>query len=113
MKNNSLGKTAILTLFLVGFGWAVYATAVPQQQARDQQNAAGFSYAELTIQGEDNVVWDLGGNVAPRSRTLAAVYYEQGGNQRVTIVNLLNELGNDGWELIQVGENVWTFKRKN
>ncbi len=114
MKSKSfVGKSFVITLLLVGFGWAVYSIASPiQQRANVQEQAGGFSYAQLTIQG-DQVTWDIGGNDLPRQRNLNAVYRELNGEGRATTINLLNAIGANGWELVQVGDNVWTFKSRN
>lgn len=65
------------------------------------------------MQGEDQVTWDVGGNDLPRVRQLIAIYRDLGGRQRATAVNLLNVIGQQGWELVQSDGAVWTFKRRN
>jgi len=114
MKTKSFsGKTFAITLLLVGFGWAVYAIAAPVPQANQKAQASGFSYAQLTLLGENQVTWDAGGNEVPRNRSISAVYRDLGGSSRVTEINLMNSIGQNGWELVQVDGNVWTFKRSN
>lgn len=115
MKNKSLsGKSFILALMLVGFGVVVYAVAVPTPQDVGAQNgqAQGISYAVLTVDGA-NVVWDEGGAVLPRNRQLSTVYRELGGKNRATLVNLLNEIGEKDWDLTQIVDNKFFFKRYN
>lgn len=115
MKNKSLsGKSFILALMLVGFGVAVYALAVPPLQDSGTQNAQaqGIGYAVLTYDGT-NVRWDEGGAVTPRTRPLSTVYREMGGKQRASLVNLLNQIGEKDWDLIQIIDNNYYFKRYN
>ena len=116
MKSKSiLGKSFVATMLMVVLGWAVYSIAAPapQQSRRGQEQLSGFSYAQLTFTGEEQVTWDFGGNVPPRTRTLGVTYRELGGNLRATEINLLNLIGQDGWELVQADNNVRIFKKSN
>ena len=116
MNNKSLSrKTSVLAVLLICGGLAAYwfaAPAVSQQTQQIQQRRSGtIAYAQLTIQGETQVTWDEGGNSIPRVDTLESTYRRLGGTQRSSVVNLLNAIGNSGWELVEVTSNVWTFKR--
>ena len=114
MKNKSLaGKITVFAILLVGCTSAVFysfASPAMSQQATTVQRRSQISYAQLIIQGDD-VTWDEGGAAIARVGTLDNTYRRLGGNQRTSLVNLLNEIGNDGWELVEVANNVWTFKR--
>jgi hypothetical protein len=107
-------KSLLMTALLVGFAMAVYsfaASTAPRQTDSEQANR--FSYAQLTIQENDQVTWDAGGNDLPRVRQLNALYRDLGGNQRATVMNLLNAIGQQGWELVQTDQATWTFKQRN
>jgi hypothetical protein len=73
--------------------------------------AANWSYARLVING-DTVLWHAGeNNLDPEPLTLEAQYRRLGGNFRPNLTNLLNLIGQDGWELVATNETIWTFKR--
>ncbi len=111
-----LRRVFVLAVVLSAAGLSVYSLATPalsQQSIRIPQQQVGvFAYAQLTIQGNEQVTWDEGGNDVPRVDTLDATYRRLGGNQRTSVVNLLNVVGGRGWELVQVSNNTWTFKRR-
>lgn len=109
-------KSTLLILFLVGCGCAltVYSYAVPvAPQQRPRVVATTHQFALLTVQSDQQVTWDDGGNDLPRTRTLNALYGELGGTQRPTLVNLLNVIGADRWSLVQTDQTNWTFQRRN
>ena len=107
-----MGKSSILAAILIGCVLAIYSLATPalSQQGNRVQQLDSISYAQLTIKGNE-VTWDPGGNEISRTDTLNVTYRRLGGNQRATLVNLLNVIGSDGWDLVQIENNVWTFKR--
>lgn len=116
-SNSSARRISVIMAFFVGLILAVYTVpkfAHSQQGALAQQQVGqrlGIqSYAQLTIKG-DSVTWDPGGNEIPRIETLPVTYRRLGGNQRPTLVNLLNVIGSDGWELVLANDNIWTFKK--
>ena len=114
MKNNSLSRNySVLAVLVIGCAVAAYSFATPvlSQQAVGNQRNGSIAYAQLTIRGDDQVSWDPGGNDIPRVETLDVTYRRLGGTQRTTLVNLLNVVGRNGWELVEVTNNVWTFKR--
>lgn len=107
-------KSILMTAVLVGLVMAVYSFASPVSSGSIlQEPDSGFSYAVLTIQGEDRVTWDEGGSDLPRTRPLDAIYRELGGKQRATVVNLLNAIGEQEWQLVEINESSWTFIRRN
>ena len=71
-----------------------------------------WDYARLITDGE-SVSWHAGEmNVEPQIFTLETQYRRLGGRSRPNLVNLLNQIGSDGWELIVTDEVYWTFKRQ-
>lgn len=109
-------KTFVLAIFVMGCGLAAYSFATPalsQPAVGSQQRTSSFVYAQLTVQGDNQVTFDDGGGNVPRVGTLDATYRRLGGSQRTSLVNLLNVIGRSGWELVVADGNVWTFKRRN
>jgi hypothetical protein len=116
MNNKShLRKIFVLAVLVIGGGFAAYSYAAPtlsQQSLQTQQRRSGtIAYAQLTIQGQDKVTWDEGGTSIPRVDTLAGTTNRLGGSPRASVVNLLNAIGNNGWELVEITSNVYTFQR--
>ena len=110
-KSNSK-KFAVLIALVIGGGLAAYWLAAPVlSQQVQQKRSSALAYAQLTIQGENQAIWDEGGNAIPRVDTLDGTYRRLGGTSRTSVVNVLNAIGNNGWELVEVTSNVWTFKR--
>ena len=105
----------LMTLCLAVVAFAGFSsTAVTQQAQQAVQNPSqgDFEYAQLIVVGNDQLTFDDGGNDRPRTRSLKALYAELGGRNRATLVNLLNEIGDDGWELVgSPVDGIWTFKR--
>ncbi len=78
---------------------------------RNVQSPSGWEYARLIVD-LDGVTWDPGGVNTPRVRTMAAAINDQGaGGLKATLANLLNAIGANGWELVQVEGDAWIFKR--
>ena len=106
-----LRKIFVLALIAIGGGLTAYSFAAPQQGLQIQQRRSAIAYAQLTLQADNQVIWDEGGNGIPRVDTIDGTYRRLGGSQRISLVNLLNAIGSNGWELVEVNNNVWTFKR--
>ncbi|MEL7496304.1 MAG: hypothetical protein AAFN77_01750 [Planctomycetota bacterium] len=101
----------VIAVCIAGVGLVpIYATANPPQQAA---NVAGIEYAELRI-NDDSYTFDVSSSPnLPRSFSLVGLYRNLGGNLRPTKVNLLGEIGADGWQLIDVSNDrsIYTFAR--
>jgi hypothetical protein len=108
------GVLLAVGLALVVAPFANNANATPQQGRT--VSATGFSYAQLTVSDDGQSTWDEGGNQIPQTRTLRALQRQLGNNQRTGLVNLLNAIGAQGWELvsndIDGSQAVWNFKRR-
>ena len=107
------GLLSFAGLALVVAAIANNANATPQRSGT--VSTTGFSYAQLTVSAEGQLTWDDGGNQIPQTRTLRALQRQLGNNQRTGMVNLLNAIGAQGWELVSNddGQTVWNFKRRN
>lgn len=109
-------KTAAYLATLIGMvlcGCFLLAPAAANQGSQQEEfnQAIVFEYATLSTAQNGNFVFDVGGEVLPRTLSLNALFVELGGKGRPTFANLLNEIGADGWELIQVTDAGWLFKR--
>lgn len=80
--------------------------------AQQRQQTSSFVYARLIQLGDQQFTWDAGGNNVPRTGSLRLIQRELGGNSRDTLVNLLNAIGSNGWELVQIEEGNYLFKRQ-
>ena len=116
MKHKSfVGKTLVLAILLFCGVAAFYLNSTPahsSESATNQRSQIGIAYAQLVVLNDDQVTWDPGGNNLARTETLDSTYRRLGGSQRTSFVNLLNVIGNNGWELVTVSSNVWTFKQR-
>lgn len=111
MKNKSL--LGLLLLIGAVIACTAYAASPPQANQTVQQNRSNkWEYAELNLEAENQVTWaPSGSNVIPQVRTFRDLYGRMGGGQRATFVNLLGQIGADGWELVTTDQATWTFKR--
>lgn len=74
--------------------------------------ATAWEYGRLTIDGE-SVSWQGGeSNAVLQTFSLETQYRRLGGGSTPTLTNLLNLLGNDGWELVIYDGIDWIFKRQ-
>lgn len=97
---------------LVLLSVCAFAVDAPRDHLGESVSSYGqCSYGQLTFESKDQVRWDEGGNDLPRTESLSTIYRRLGGSQRPTLVNLLNLLGANGWELVQREDDTWTFKR--
>ena len=91
-----------------------------QQQTRQLNgatataNAVSVEYARLVIEDdEDNVTWLVGGNDRVRTESLSRTFRRLGGNaSRIDLANLLDQIGSQGWTLVQRVGNEWIFMRR-
>lgn len=108
-------KSHLALLLLIGALIAATSFAAGPAQVNGtypQASSSTWEYAQLTLVGQDQVIWSPSGtNIIPQTRTLRDQYGRLGGNQRATFVNLLGQIGADRWELVTVVESTWTFKR--
>lgn len=111
-NRSSFGAALIMCLGLsiYAFSSPSVATPIPQQQQQ-----SGFAYATLSINGA-TYVFDQGGLQAPREYTLTTLLRSLDSRQRPSLVNLLNSIGEQGWELVireqTNSRQMWIFKRK-
>ena len=116
----------IVFTLLLGAVIVMANSTVGQDRGTQQDEGPTFEYAQLVIQGDAildaqnaRVVWNEGDrNLTPNFISLSALnrlLSRQG--QRPTLANLLNSIGNNGWELITVDRSerditAWTFIRE-
>jgi len=88
----------------------VQGTQVASQ--KKAQNVQAVEYATLSADLEsDQVTWLIGGNDRVRTETVKATYRRLGGNGRGSFADLLNQVGANGWNLVQKDGNNWIFSR--
>jgi len=127
-------RSSLAAVIIIGIGILGYTYSIPAQarveiastqqgstfvstQARSQtasaQQITRFAYARLSI-NDQQYTWDVGGLQVPQTRTLLATIRSLGSQQRPTFVNLLNAIGNQGWELVPNSEGAgeFLFKRR-
>ena len=103
---------------LVLFALVVTAVAAPQISTRTSQlninsQQSTWEYARLVTDGEQ-ATWHAGEtNAIPQTFPLNTIYKQLGGRSRANLTNLLNQIGEEGWELVATDESNWTFKRQN
>ena len=97
---------------------ALFATQMMQQdrvEAQQSNNQAqsdqSIEYARLEVNDTDQVTWRLGGVINPRTETVTTTYRRLGGQGRGTFADLLDQIGSEGWNLVQKDGNLWIFSR--
>ena len=94
--------------------------------SQSQQADTTFEYAQLVVNGDPilepntaQVIWNDGDrNLTPNFVSISALNRILSRRAlRPTMANLLNTIGADGWELIEITPsnreiNIWTFKRE-
>ncbi len=109
-----------IAVLIVAAGFAIQ--MLQQDQAEAQQAATGnrataqttqaVEFARLEFEDEDSVTWLIGGNDRVRTESVRATYRRLGGAGQGSFSDLLNQIGSDGWNLIQKDGNVWIFSRR-
>ena len=82
------------------------------QKSSTSQNAQAIEYAMLEVGENDTVTWLIGGNDRVRTESVKATYRRLGGKGRGSFSDLLNQIGSDGWNLVQKDGNTWIFSRR-
>ena len=111
-------RSSFAAVLIICFGLSIYVFTSPSvatpnlAPAAQQQQESGFAYATLTINGATHV-FDQGGQPLPREFTLTTLIRSLDSRERPSLVNLLNAIGNQGWELVLQDRNGsrWVFKR--
>ena len=106
---NLLALVVVLVLGVVALRWEDSVTAQQQRVVQSTQ----VEYAQLMILDEKYTFVVSGTNDVARTFDLAGLYRNLGGRFRPTLVNLLGEIGEDGWRLAEISEDqsVYTFQR--
>lgn len=104
MNRSTLFLSALIIAGLLVVGTMTVNSQANAAPLQDQQ-AAGIQYAQLNVDGQ-SYIWEPSGlNVQPRSFSLIGLYRSFGGQNRASFVNLLGEIGNDGWQLVDVSQD--------
>ena len=87
-------------------------TAVPAGKASQTSVAASWEYSRLQVSGK-SVTWMIGDiNFVVRTQTVSQLNLQLGGKQpNPSFSSLLNTIGDNGWELVQISGSTWIFKR--
>ena len=81
---------------------------IPVPQSSQQAIEYAMLQADLE---EDTVTWLIGGNDRVRTESVLATYRRLGGTGRGSFPDLLNQIGADGWRLVQKDAQTWIFSR--
>ena len=113
MSNAPYRFLVLAGLLVGGLVVASSSSGVTPQQPIRQQRTAAVEYAELTIQDGGYTFTVSGTNVRPRTYNLDGLYRFLGGQNTPNFVNLLGQIGSDGWTLVDVDpqRSVYLFKR--
>ena len=111
-KKNVLGIAALViaAVFVMQMMQQDRAEARPTTQAQATQ---AIEYAILEVQDDDNVTFRVGGIAESQLRTesVRTTYRRLGGQDRGTFADLLNQIGSEGWNLIEKDGNLYIFSR--
>lgn len=113
MKREHFFVAALALASLISIGTvAMVANAQTQDRPAADASRVTWEYARL-VMSDELVAFHAGEtNVVPEAVSLDVLYRRLGGNLRPNLTNLLNAVGNDGWELVTTDESIWTFKRR-
>ena len=82
-----------------------------KQTSTETISTQAFEFAVLDFDGQNNVTWRIGGVVNPRTEPIRTTFRRLGGEGRGTFADLLNQIGLEGWNLIEKDSNLWIFSR--
>lgn len=102
-----------IVVLVVTLGFAIQ---IAQQNRADARQVAGaraavVQYATLEFSGEDKVTWRTGGNQVVRTESVQRTIQRLGGTGNYALVDLLNQIGRNGWTLRQKDGDIWIFSR--
>jgi hypothetical protein len=102
----------VLGYVVTGYA-AIQSTSAVSTTESSASTATAWEYARLIIDQDENATWHAGVmNRNPQTFSIDVQYSRLGGSSRANVVNLLNEIGNDGWELVTTDDATYTFKRR-
>lgn len=94
-----------------------FATTMVQQNRVDARQVAARAgagvvvYALLEVKGPDKVSWRVGGNEVVRVESVQRTIQRLGGTGDYEFIDLLNQIGQNGWTLQQIDGENWIFTR--
>lgn len=114
MKMQNVLGVAVLILTI-----ALACQMVPESNAnasvQNEEEAVAVSaveYARLQVEGPDSVTWLIGDTNLIRTESIRQTYRRFGGRGLGNFSDLLNQIGANGWRLVQKDGKVWIFTRK-
>jgi hypothetical protein len=110
-----LGLTMVAVLAIATFNLSTNTSVIgaPLQQEAEDNSQNLFSYARLVVtDGGEKTTWFVGGaNTNPRTESIRETYRKLGGKERPSFANLLDQIGLEGWRLLQKDGDTWIFVR--
>jgi hypothetical protein len=118
----SFKNMASIAVLVVAVAFAIQLVGQNGVEAHQTSGQAGtssqssnlqFEYARLQLSDDgEKVTWLVAGNDRVRTESLKAAYQRLGGKGRTTFANMLDQIGSQGWSLVQVEGGVWIFTRQ-
>lgn len=111
MKAKNVIGIVVLVITVVFVVQMTQRDRVEARQVGAKAGAAVVQYAILEVKGKDAVSWRVGGNEVVRTETIRRTIGRLGGTGNFEFVDLLNQIGQNGWMLQQRDGNEWIFMR--
>lgn len=110
----SFKNVASIAVLVVAVAFAIQLVGLNGATAQQtgNQSASGFEFARLQVEADDTVTWLVGGNLPVRTESLRAAFQRMGGRGKSTFANMLDQIGSEGWSLVQKDGSVWIFTRR-
>jgi len=112
-----VGLLIVAIAFLVQPANMQETLAAPQSSTRAQEaqqdsgSATVWEFARLRVESSDQVIWLVGGTQNPRTETVRGLFRRLEGSGNGTFADLLDQIGANGWRLVQLSGNDWIFSR--
>ena len=118
MKFQNVAGLAVLIVTVAFAIQLVQQNGVEAQETSSQQmqqsSISSVEYARLRVESDgENVTWLISGTDRVRTESIRAAYRRLGGQDgRGRFSDLLDQIGSEGWNLIQTSDNTWIFSRR-
>ena len=109
-----LGLAAVAVLVVATFQFTNATPVNAAAKVTRQADEVEIRYARLIVSDDETQTTFLvgGNNVVRLDETLRETYQRLGGRQRADLANLLDQIGSNGWRLIQKDGNTWIFSQR-
>ena len=111
MNTKNVIGIAVLIIAVVVAIQTIQQSHVEAQQSTARAQSQTVEYAVLDFVNEDQVTFTTGGLVTVRTESIRNTYRRLGGQGRGSFVDLLNQIGSLGWNLVEKDGEVWIFSR--